>query len=60
MENLFDKKVIATAEMFQESCHEFVEMLSSANPDLRYQDATNVWIFKKLAEIQVMLSEIKK
>jgi hypothetical protein len=60
MENLFDKKVMVTTEMFQKSCHEFIEMLSAVSPNMSYQDATNVWIFKKLAEIQVMLSEIKK
>lgn len=60
MENLFDKKVRTKSEMLQKSCHEFTELFLESNPEMTYQDITNVWIFKKLAEIQVQVAELQK
>ena len=40
------------AERFQEDCHKSAEVIMSDNKKISYQDATNVWIFRKLAELQ--------
>lgn len=47
-----------TAQL-QKSCHEFTEILMKANPKVSYQDATNVWLFDKLAELQIRIDKLE-
>jgi hypothetical protein len=54
-ENLIQTK----AEEFQDECHAIVEKIK-ANTSVTYQDATNVFIFRKLAELQFEIDELKK
>jgi len=52
-----EKAIRETAEAFQTECHSFVKALIDHNPQLTgagtYQDITNVWIFRKLAELTI-------
>ncbi len=41
----------------QKECHTTVEMAIKANDKLTYQDITNVFIFRKIAELQVALEK---
>ena len=54
-ENLIQTK----AEEFQDECHAIVEKIK-ANTSVAYQDATNVFIFRKLAELQFEIDALKK
>jgi len=44
------------ANEFQKDCHTEVTEMMRLNKDLAYQDATNVWIFKKLAELELIIN----
>jgi hypothetical protein len=57
MEN--KKQVLDLAEKLQDECHEMVNEIVNRNSKLTYQDATNTFIFLKLAEIIDMLNDIK-
>lgn len=46
------------AEQFQEDCHKSIEFIL-AESEAKYQDATNVWTFRKLAEFELRLREIE-
>jgi hypothetical protein len=46
-----DQKINTLAEHIQEDCHKMVETIMSRNKTISYQDATNVFIFRKLAEL---------
>ena len=53
------------AEKFQDECHKMVKVLRD-NLDIQgkgqnttYQDLTNVWMFKKLAEFELRLQELE-
>lgn len=56
--DLFEIKVQAIAESFQKECHKAVEEIikESNNQNLTVQDCTNVWMFRKLAELQFLLN----
>lgn len=45
------EKIAERARELQQECHTAVEALMKSTK-LTYQDATNVWIFKKLAELE--------
>ncbi len=50
------------AEYFQNDCHRHVDYVieRSLIPDKGLvQDATNVWLFRKLAELQLEINELK-
>ena len=47
--------MLATAELFQDECHALTKEIIAQNPKCTVQDATNVWMFKKLAEFEVRL-----
>lgn len=51
------------AEQFQKECHSTVDAalsrMSHRSSLEHYQDATNVWIFYKLAEFEMRLREIE-
>ncbi len=53
-----EKAIQETAEAFQTECHGFVKNIIDHNPHKltgtgTYQDITNVWIFRKLAELSI-------
>jgi hypothetical protein len=58
-----------TMERLQQECHEMVEALMTskdnrslfnfAKHSLTYQDATNVWLFIKLAQAQSRIEELE-
>jgi hypothetical protein len=53
------KEVLTIAEKLQDECHAAVGAVMSEK-DVSYQDATNVWMFKKLAELQHEINMLKK
>jgi hypothetical protein len=55
----FEYRVLIGNE-FQKDCHRAVEYALKENPKVSYQDATNVWIFGKLAEFELRLREVEK
>jgi hypothetical protein len=54
-----EKLIQEKAEEFQNECHSVVELIKS-NTSVDYADATNVWIFRKLAEMQLEIDALKK
>lgn len=62
---LYDKEEAAAIheiyEQFQKHCHALINIIVSHRKDsYSYQDATNVWLFLKLAEFELRLREIEK
>jgi hypothetical protein len=56
-----NNEITVTAELFQQQCHKHVEaVLSTSKKVVSYQDATNTWLFYKLAELQQQIQELKK
>ena len=51
--------IFKTADAFQDECHKVAELILKENPKTEYQDATNVWIFRKLAELQFHINELE-
>lgn len=47
------------ADAFQKDCHWTVERIILQKPKVTYQDATNVWMFVKLAELEIRLRELE-
>ena len=47
------------AEKLQEDCHKTVEAVLKESKKVSYQDATNVWLFNKLAEMELRLQELE-
>lgn len=60
MENTSEniKKTLQIAEVFQNNCHKVVEEVLREK-EVSYQDATNVWIFHKLAEFEMRLQSLE-
>ena len=46
-------------ENLQNNCHQTVEAILKDKPNCSYQDATNVWLFKKLAELELSVEELQ-
>ena len=46
-------------ENLQNDCHKTVEAILKDKPNCSYQDATNVWLFKKLAELELSIEELQ-
>lgn len=53
------EKTLQVAENFQNDCHKTVELIMNEKKDCSYQDATNVWLFKKLADFEMRLRSIE-
>lgn len=51
-------QVMALASELQAECHTYANELISINPELSTQDVANVWIFKKLAELQLQIKSL--
>jgi hypothetical protein len=52
--------IITIAEKLQKECHSFTNDLKKNIDSLKTQDATNVWLFKKLAEFELRLSALEE
>lgn len=52
------REMLQTTEHFQKDCHSLVEAILDEKK-VGYQDATNVWLFKKLAEFEVRLRQLE-
>lgn len=52
-------EIIDTTENFQNDCHSLVKAIIAEKPSCTVQDATNVWLFKKLAEFEVRLRQLE-
>lgn len=48
-----------TTEQLQTECHKAVELIMKKNKEVSYQDATNIWLFTKLAEYQKRISKLE-
>lgn len=47
-------------EDIQHKCHTFVEKAMKGNSSISYQDATNTFLFTKLAELQNRIEYLEK
>jgi len=56
---MYCTEVLTITEEFQNDCHKLVEELMKQLPKLSVQDATNVWLFKKLADIEFRLRQLE-
>ena len=54
------KAVEKLTEAFQKDCHETVNEVLKIAPKCSVQDATNVWLFNKLAGMQDELNKLRK
>ena len=52
-------RITELAGNLQDECHKQVEEMMKNNSKVTYQDATNVFIFLKVAEIIVTLNDVK-
>lgn len=53
-----ESPLLDLAEKFQEECHSLTKNVIHLNPKISVQDATNVWIFNKLAELQLLITHL--
>lgn len=53
-----EEEVLKLAESLQDACHESVKTIVTRNTKISVQDATNVWLFMKLAEIELNLKSL--
>jgi hypothetical protein len=53
-------QILKKAEQLQEDCHKVVGDIMGRSQKVSYQDATNVWLFNKLAELQNRIEELEK
>ena len=54
-----DYKNHEIAESFMNDCHALRDTLMNANNKVSHQDATNVWMYKKLAEFEIRLRKLE-
>ena len=54
-----DNQILKISEQLQKDCHKTVDSITS-KAKASYQDATNVWLFTKLAEIETRLKKLEK
>jgi hypothetical protein len=53
------EKTLQLAEYFQNDCHSLTKAIIAEKPNVSVQDATNVWLFKKLADFEMRLRELE-
>lgn len=53
-----NQQIFDLAEHIQEECHKTVEYIMANSPKVEHQDAVNVFIFRKLAEIELQIKEL--
>lgn len=54
-----DKQILRISERLQDDCHKVVEAVMQESNKVSYQDATNVWLFNKLAELENRIEELE-
>lgn len=52
-------EVLILAKKIQDECHDSVDFIMAETFNINYQDATNVFLFRKLAELTVYIKELK-
>lgn len=52
--------ILDAAKEIQEECHKTVEYIVAHTENCNHQDATNVFIFRKLAELQLQINQNKQ
>ena len=55
-----EEKLETIAEEIQKECHQKVEAIKAQNNLIDYQDATNVFLFRKIAELQIQIKNLNK
>jgi hypothetical protein len=56
----WDDETMTLAEQFQKDCHQIVEAaIKEADTPVSYQDATNMFLFNKLAELQMEILRLR-
>jgi hypothetical protein len=53
------EKLQFLAEELQKDNHETIERIANATKNCSHQDASNVWLFRKLAEMEIRLRELE-
>jgi hypothetical protein len=53
------KEMLDNTEDNQRKCHSFVEELIKMKPGITYQDATNLWLFKTIGELQTEVRKLR-
>ena len=53
-----EQQIEKLTEKLQNNCHQTVEAILKDKPNCSYQDATNVWLFKELAELKLSIAEL--
>ena len=53
------EKTLQLADYFQKDCHSLTKAIIAEKPNVSVQDATNVWLFKKLADFEMRLRELE-
>lgn len=56
---MLNEKILSRSEELQKECHEFVRELINRIETCTVQDATNVWLFKKIAELENSIEQLK-
>jgi len=56
---MITEKILSRSEELQNECHVFVRELINQISSCTMQDATNVWLFKKIAEIEDSIEQLK-
>ncbi len=54
-----EKQINVLAEKLQDDCHNVVSEVMKAKQGASCQDVTNVWMFHKLAELQLKIKELE-
>ena len=47
-------------EEIQKECHVMIELVASKTDTPNYQDITNVFLFRKIAELQIQIKNLNK
>ncbi len=53
--DITNEEIHNRADLIQSECHQAVEAIMKVNKNSSYQDATNVYLFRKLAELEIRL-----
>lgn len=53
------EQVLTESEHIQEDMHKQIEMLVAANKKCSYQDAANIFLITKLAELQLSINKLE-
>lgn len=53
------EEIMQLAESLQSDCHKQTKELSDKSKDARYETTTNVWMFLKLAELEVRIKQLE-